>query len=134
MPTQLMATIHFNQNVVAEWYTPICDFGTNAHSKTLFGLSITTEPLIKGKITVGYQTRNVDRDFMTYGTKGFDFNDIDFQDFSFESSFTSSNTIRVKERNFNFIVFRYVSDTPQECAVNGITVRYKINRLNKGVR
>ncbi len=134
MPTQLMATIHFNQNVVAEWYTPICDFGTNAHSKTLFGLSITTEPLIKGKITVGYQTRNVDRDFMTYGTKGFDFNDIDFQDFSFESSFTSSNTIRVKERNFNFIVFRYVSDTSQECAVNGITVRYKINRLNKGVR
>lgn len=134
MPTELLATICFKENVVASWYTPICDLGTNMYSKTLLGISITTEPLIKGSITIGYQTRNTERDYITHGTKGFDFNDIDFNDFSFESSFTNSNTLRVKERNFNFILLRYVSDTQSACAVNGITIRYKINRLNKGVR
>ena len=134
MPTELLATICFKQNVVSKWFTPICDLGTNMYSKTLLGMSITTEPLVKGAVTIGYQTRNIEKDFITYGTKGFDFNDIDFEDFSFESSFTNSNTIRVKERNFNFIIIRYVSDTQSACAVNGITIRYKINRLNKGVR
>ena len=134
MPTELLATICFKENVKAVWYTPICDFGTNMFSKTLLGLTITTEPLVKGAVTVGYQTRNIEKDFLTHGTHGFDFNDIDFADFSFESSFTSSNTLRVKERNFNFIIIRYISDNQGACAVNGITVRYKINRLNKGVR
>ena len=134
MPTELLATIRFRENVKSVWFSPICDFGTNMFSKTLLAITITTEPLVKGAVTVGYQTRNIEKDFVTHGTHGFDFNDIDFNDFSFESSFTSSNTLRVKERNFNFIVIRYVSDTQSSCAVNGITVRYKINRLNKGVR
>ena len=134
MPTALKATISFMENVVATWYTPICDFGTTMYSKTLLGVSITTEPLIKAKISVGYQTRNIEKDFLTRGTRGFSFDDIDFSDFSFESSFTNSNTIRVKERNFNFIVVRYISDNQKACAVNGITIQYKINRLNKGVR
>ena len=134
LPAELLATICFKKNVVSSWFTPIYDLGTNMYSKTLLGISVTTEPLIKGELTIGYQTRNIEKDFITHGTKGFDFNDIDFENFSFESSFTNSNTIRVKERNFNFIVLRYVSDTQSACAVNGITIRYKINRLNKGVR
>jgi len=134
IPSNLLATIQFNKNVKASWYTPIYDLGSNMFSKTLLGITITTEPLIKGAISVGYQTRNIEKDFLTYGTKGFDFNDIDFEEFSFESSFTNSNTLRVKERNFNFILLRYTSDNQKACAVNGITIRYKINRLNKGVR
>lgn len=130
----LKATIQYKENVVACWYTPICDLGSNMFSKTLLGITVTTEPLVKGAISVGYQTRNIEKDFMTYGNRGFNFGDINFADFSFESSFTNSNTIRVKERNFNFIILRYVSDNQSSCAVNGITIRYKINRLNKGVR
>lgn len=134
MSSELLATIIFKDNVVAKWYTPIYDMGSNMYSKTLLGITITTEPLVKGAISLGYQTRNIEKDFITHGSRGFDFNDIDFEDFSFESSFTNSNTLRVKERNFNFIILRYISDTQTACAVNGITIRYKINRLNKGVR
>ena len=134
MPTELKATIQFRENVCAAWYTAICDLGTNMYSKTLLNITITTEPLVKGSITAGYQTRNIEKDYITQGTHGFDFNEIDFSDFSFESSFTSSHTHRVKERNFNFIVIRYISDNQKACAVNGVTIRYKINRINKGVR
>ncbi len=131
---EVLSTINYRENVVASWYTPIYDLSSNMYSKTLLGLTITTEPLIKGDISLGYQTRNIEKDFITYGNRGFDFNDIDFEDFSFESSFTNSNTMRVKERNFNFIIIRYISDTNTACAVNGITIRYIINRLNKGIR
>ena len=104
------------------------------YSKTLLGMTVATEPLMKGSIQVGYQTRNIEKYFTTQGNRGFDFDDIDFEDFSFESSFTNSNTVRRKERNFNFIMIRYVSDNQHACAVSGITIRYKINSLNKGVR
>lgn len=134
IPEIINTTITFKDNVIANWYTPIYDLGSNMYSKTLLGLTITTEPLVKGKVALGYQTRNIEKDFITYGNRGFDFNDIDFEDFSFESTFTNSNTLRVKERNFNFIILRYISDTNTACAVNGITIRYKINRINKGIR
>jgi hypothetical protein len=134
VPPLLLATIKYKQNVRAEWYTPIYDLGTNMYSKTLLNITIATEPLSKGSITAGYQTRNLEKDFFTRGSRGFDFNDINFEDFSFESSFASSYTIRAKERNFNFIVVRYISDNQHSCAVNSITIRYKINSINKGVR
>ncbi len=134
IPTELKAKLQFRDSVVAEWYTPICDFGTNMYSKTLLGFSVLTEPLVGGRIEVGYQTRNIGQNFATYGSKGFDFNDIDFENFAFESSFATSNTVRCKERNFNFIIFKYVSDSDSPCAVNAITIRYKVNRINKGVR
>lgn len=134
LPTELTATIKYKQNIKAEWFTPIYDLGTNVFSKTLFNVTVATEPLKKGSITVGYQTRNLSKDFLSRGTREFDFNDINFEDFSFEGSFASSYTLRAKERNFNFIVIRYVSDNQYPCAVNSIAIRYKINQINKGVR
>lgn len=134
LPTNLLAVIKYKQNVRAEWYTPIYDLGTNMFSKTLLNITIATEPLPKGSITAGYQTRNLEKDFSARGAREFDFNDINFEDFSFEGSFASSFTLRVKERNFNFIVVRYISDNQNSCAVNSITIRYKVNQINKGVR
>lgn len=133
-PTQLCAYLCFKENVVAVWCSPIYDLGSNMYSKTLLGMTVATEPLMKGAIQVGYQTRNIEKYFTTKGNRGFDFDDIDFEDFSFESSFTNSNTVKRKERNFNFIMIRYISDNQHACAVSGITIRYKINRINKGVR
>ena len=134
VPTQLCAYLCFKKNVVAVWCSPIYDLGSNMYSKTLLGMTVATEPLMKGAIQVGYQTRNIEKYFTTQGNRSFDFDDIDFENFSFEGSFTNSNTVKRKERNFNFIMLRYVSDNQYACAVSGITIRYKINRLNKGVR
>lgn len=133
-PTQICAYLCFKQNVVAEWYSPIYDMGTNMYSKTLLNITIATEPLMKGTIKFGIQTRNTEKYFSTHGNRNFDFDDIDFEDFSFEGSFINSNTIRCKEKNFNFVVLRYISDSQSGCAVSGITIRYKINGINKGVR
>ncbi|MBQ7308360.1 MAG: hypothetical protein IJW82_07535 [Clostridia bacterium] len=132
--TDLKICIYENKNVVSKWFTSINDFGTNMYSKTLLKLTISTEPMNSGKIQVGYKTKNLEKYVNHKDFSGFSFDNLNFNNFSFEGSFTSSNTFRIKERNFNFMVLRFISDTNSECAVNGITLLYKINNTNKGVR
>ena len=134
IPAVIKARLTFRENIRAEWYTPIYDLGSNMYAKTLVNFTISTEPLVKNSIVAGYQTRNMTSEFVAKGVKSFDFNDFDFEDFSFESDFGSSFTKKVKERNFNFIMLRYISDNQNACAVNSMTIRYKVNKLNKGVR
>lgn len=133
-PSGLTAVITFKKNIYACWYTPVLDFGTNISSKTLLGITISTEPAQKGSIVFGYETRQTNRDYTAKTGTGFSFEDINFEDFSFDSAFANSYTVKLKERNFNFIVFRFISDNQYYCAVNTLAITYKINKLNKGVR
>lgn len=131
--------------VCAEWVTPIMDFGSNASAKTLLGFTVATEPGIGGLVTFGYETRRMEGGLLakravssnmdTYlGHEGLDFSKMDFDHFSFDASFACSFTRRMNLRNFNFIVFRFGSDIDQDCAVSSVTLQYKINRKNFGVR
>ncbi|MBO5355712.1 MAG: hypothetical protein J6B09_06570 [Clostridia bacterium] len=119
----------------AEWVTPVMDFGTNASAKTLLGFTVATEPGIGGLVTFGYETRRqLGSMAVPVGGDGFDFSGLDFNNFSFDASFACSYTRRINLRNFNFIVFRFGSDVDRDCAVSGVTLQYKINRKNLGVR
>lgn len=137
--------------VAAEWISPIMDLGTNAESKTLLGMTVATEPGIGGAITFGYETRRVYAAVTEHGVLAasarqsggvdtpeegtpFSFEGLDFEDLTFDASFAHSYTRRTFVRNFNFIVLRFGSDTDADCAVSGITLQYKINKRNKGVR
>jgi hypothetical protein len=134
--------------VTAEWVTPIMDFGTNNQSKTLLQLTVATEPGIEGNVTFGYETRRIlrhlqadralampARSAVEIGSdRDFSFDDIDFNNFSFDTAFACSYTKRMCLRNFNFIQFRFGSDTDEDCAVAGVTLIYKINQNNRGVR
>ena len=121
--------------VRAEWVTPIMDFGSNASAKTLLGFTVATEPGIGGLVTFGYETRRMEGTMaIPVGGEGFDFSGLDFNNFSFDTSFACSFTRRMNLRNFNFIVFRFGSDVDQDCAVSGVTLQYKINRKNLGLR
>ncbi len=135
--------------VKAEWVTPVLDLGTNAYSKSLLSLTVATEPGIDGTVTFGYETRRVLRHVeagrslaisteagatVVGGGEGFSFDDIDFNQFSFDTAFACSYTRRMNLRNFNFITFRFGSDSERDCAVSSAMVTYKINRKNRGVR
>lgn len=123
-----------SKNVVAEFYTPIFDLGTNASSKTLLKMTISTEPETDGKITFGYETRNVKKLLNTKGINTFSFEKFSFESFSFETGFSNSYSVKCNERNFNFIIFRFLSDSNKNCAVNSFTALYKINKPNQGVK
>ena len=134
VPTILLASFIHRANVVAEWYTPIFDFGTNESSKTLLKMTISTEPEVNGKLSFGYETKNVNKLLNAKGINVFSFENFSFENFSFDTGFASSYSVKSNERNFNFIIFRFVSDNEFNCAVNNFTAIYKINKSNKGVR
>lgn len=125
--------VHY-KNVVSKWYTPILDFGTNEASKGLLKLTISTEPNVNGKLTFGYETKNLEKSLNAKGVSVFSFDDLNFEDFTFDTSFASSYSVKTKVRNFNFIIFKFISDTNLDCAINNFTVIYKISKSNKGVK
>jgi hypothetical protein len=133
MPTSIIAKIFHKENVVAKWYTPVFDLGTNESSKTLLKMTISTGSEVNGKVSFGYETRNALKLINAKGVNVFSFDDFSFENFSFYTGFANSYSVKVNERNFNFIIFRFISDNDRNCAINNFTVVYKINKQNKGV-
>ena len=134
LPTNPLARFTHTRNVVAEWYTPIFDLGTNESSKTLLKMVISTEPEVNGKLSFGYETRNVNKLINAKGINVFSFDNFSFENFSFDTGFANSYSVKCNERNFNFIIFRFISDNDSNCIVNTFTIIYKINKSNIGVR
>ena len=126
--------VTYSRNVVAEYHTPVFDFGTIESSKTLLKMSVAVEPQLSGKLAFGYETRNVYKMLNVKGIRRFSFDDFNFNDFSFDTGFNNSYSVRVNERNFNYIMFRFVSDSDTDCIINKFTAIYKINKSNRGVR
>ena len=126
--------VTYSRNVVAEYHTPVFDFGTIESSKTLLKMSVAVEPQLSGKLAFGYETRNVYKMLNVKGIRRFTFDDFNFNNFSFDTGFNNSYSVRVNERNFNYIMFRFVSDSDTDCVINKFTAIYKINKSNRGVR
>lgn len=134
---QPRAVICYTKNIVAEWYSQIMDLGTNVSSKTLLRMAISCEPEMNGNISFGYETRAVSKLIGSGGFKDiqlFSFENLSFESFSFDCGYASSYTVKLNERNFNFIIVRFISESDSDCAVNDITLIYKINRSNIGVK
>lgn len=131
--TNIYATFEHRRPVVAEWYSPMLDFGTPVSSKTLLGLTAVSEPIQGGKLSFGYETRNANKIREMKGINTFSLDNLDFNNFSLDTGFATSYSVKVFEK-FNFIQFRFVSDNDKDCALNSLTALYKINKSNRGVR
>lgn len=118
--------------VKCEWYTPMMDFGNSEVSKTLLKISLTTSEQTNGKLTFGYKTKDCFYETQGKGISSFSFDNIDFTNFSFNTSFANSYTIDLKE-DFNYIQFYFRSDTPTDCVIENVAVIYKNNRFNRDV-
>ncbi len=116
------------------WVTPVTDLGSNEKSKTLLKMTLYAESNSTGRIKFGYETRKNNRtSFASKGISSIDLDDISFNDLTFETGFSSSFSVNVNERNFNFIRFRLSSEDEYDCTVNSLTVKYKINKNNTGI-
>ena len=112
--------------VTAEWYTPFLDLGDNAQTKTLTGMTVATEPGHSGRVSFGYETRDVTRlAAQAVGMGGLDLTELSFNEFSL-SAFAGSWTVRLNERNINYIAFRWLSEEPSDCRVDSLTARYTV--------
>ena len=122
-----------SKNVVAEWRTPTLDLGTNESSKTLLKMTVATEPETNGKISFGYRTRKSRKNVEAKGVNVFSFENLSFSNFTFDTGFANSYSVKCNERNFNFIEFGFTSDNDSDCRLNSLEIIYKINKSNIGV-
>lgn len=126
--------LYYEKNVVAKWITPVMDMGANDYIKTLTRFTLAAEQIKDGKISLGFETKNLSgmKEIDAEGLNVFDFSNLDFGNFTFDTGFESSFTKAMKA-SFNFIVFKFESDNPCDCCVHSLTIEYKVNHLNKGV-
>jgi len=127
-------TIVIHEPVRMVWYSPIFDLGSSMYAKTLFAMTVSADASTTGEIKFGFDTRNISRNIQSLNFKSFTFDDIDFNNFTFLTAIASSFTKRIKEKDFNFIIFKIGSETPTSAVINNLSILYKINQMNKGMR
>ena len=114
------------QNVVAEYVTFPFDLGTHVKTKNLYAISVSSS-LGGEKMKFGYVTRKGDA--VTNGPQndGFDLGSVDFRSFSFLRKFETSRTVRLFERNFNYIKFVFFSDENDDMSPLSVSAIYTVN-------
>ena len=134
-PISLIGKIVFKRNVRAVWLSTMSGLGTAMTGKNLHRISITCEPHLRGKLSFGYEVRPKTKLRSALGyTAPLSFDDLDFSRFSFDTAFASSYSVRIFERNINYIRLRVESDTDTECAFNRIELLWSYTRLLGGLR
>lgn len=124
---------HTIRNVCSTWYTPVFSLGATDVLKTLMRMTISVDPVIKGEVSFGYETRDIQRLLSVKVNPTLDFNNLSFEEFSFAADFATSYTVKSKVRKFNYIMFKFISDNDRDCAINNFKAIYTLTASHRGV-
>ena len=131
----LVGKIVFKRNVRAVWLSVMSGLGTAMMGKNLHRVSITCEPYLRGRLSFGYEVRPKTKMRSAAGyTAPMSLEDLDFSRFSFDTALASSYSVRIFERNINYVRLRVESDTDTECAFNRIELLWSYTKLLGGLR
>jgi hypothetical protein len=135
VPLLPQANICRHRAIRAAWYTPVFDLGYPAREKSLHRLTLTSEPGIVGQMTFGFDTRCERHMHDVKGSGGaFSFESLDYRDFTFTTGFAHSFTKRIFARGFNYIQFRFVSESDTDGSINRFEAEYSILSQKGGIR
>lgn len=115
--------------VVCEWQSTLLDLGASDHTKVLNYITIDADT--QGTWW-GYETRKGGKSLLK-ADKGLDFDDLDFGNLDFATTFKTNYTKRVCTPPFNFMQLKYKHETNGNCCVRGFTIGYKYISTNIGV-
>lgn len=116
------------------YISPTFDLGSYIQPKDLFNISV-IGGIGSGNFIFGYETiRNIREKSIRRRTEN-DFEDVDFNEYTFNGTFTQSCTMRTHERNFNFIRFIVRSENNADCSFESLSAIYTVkNNILKGVK
>lgn len=133
-------------NVIIKYSVPVNAYWCGKHEsmgkldylKSATGITFTTGPSEATATTVGYRVSNreIIYDVTNVNRKySLDFNDIDFNYFSFGViPFTNTFTSKKKIKNFAFIQLFFKSDKPINSTIGAVTINYKYSKKSRGVK
>lgn len=130
------AKLEFKKAVNSFWVSNYNSLGKLDYLKTATNIYFVPDARRGGYTHVGYRTYKKDVGFYT-NAKGdtFDFNDINFDDFSFsQSEFGRTYSSKKKIKNFSFIQLKFYSYDETDSTLVACTFRYKYSKSNKGVK
>ena len=132
-PAAPVAVFAHEVPVAARFVTPAFTPGGHDAVKKLLSMTVTAVPESGGSLSFGFETRRSRREQPVRGAGRFSFGACDFTDFSFDTGFENSFTVRAGARNFNYIRFLFTSAGDTDCALCRFTADYQILRKSKGV-
>lgn len=130
------AKLEFKKAVNSFWVSNYNSLGKLDYLKTATNIYFVPDARRGGYTHVGYRTYKKDVGFYT-NAKGdtFDFNDINFDDFSFsQPEFGRTYSSKKKIKNFSFIQLKFYSYDETDSTLVACTFRYKYSKNNKGVK
>ena len=128
------ALIEFVPYIITQWVSSITDFGNDLFEKTSFRLNIyATKQENTNNMTFGYRTlrRLAGLGSVIDLSNNFNFQEVDYSQFSLATMDTVGFSLPMKENNFLYIQFTINGTGKIE--LNSIEVSYKLNRLLRSV-
>lgn len=117
------------------WYGKYTDLGSLNYLKSANNITFVPDNKIGGFTNVGYRTLKNDTNFASVRKNSLSFDNIDFDMFNFgDTDFAKSYSSKKKIKNFAFIQLKIYSNNEYNSSVVSISFRYKITKLNKGVK
>lgn len=124
--------------VSCRWLTPIFDFGTRAYYKKIKNAYAIAEPFNRSRVKLDYILNSVSAEainalVLDRKMSVFDFNDIDFADFAFETDeFPRNLASNTKAKKVMFAQFRLYNEPGEGFGIYGFTVLYTVSGKYKG--
>lgn len=118
---------------VAYWDTPFMDFGTLSHNKTLKNLFMVFEPNVRTSCEVFFRVPDKPIVSVIKFADLFDWEDIDFERFSFVSdSAPSVIPTHRKIKRFILLQFRFQNDKAEPFGIYKVQANFTVNGKYKG--
>ena len=124
--------------VSCHWLTPIFDFGTRAYYKKIKNAYAIAEPFNQSRVKLDYILNSIDSEALNAVVLDrkmsvFDFNDIDFTDFAFETDeFPRNVPSNTKAKKVMFAQFRLYNEPGENFGIYGFSVLYTVSGKYKG--
>lgn len=133
-PPGITGRLWHREPVKARWVSAVTDLGASMVGKSLHRLSITCEPTVHGRVSFGYNTRMSSLRRDSVGGAPFSLEALDFRSFSFETGFASSYSVRIFERQVNYLALAVESSEDTACAFNRLELLWSFGGYLSGVK
>lgn len=115
------------------WLTPVLDFGTRAYYKKIKNAYAVAEPYNRSAVRMAYILNGIETEVMNSRMSVFDFNDMDFDDWAFETDDMPRNLPSgTKAKKVMFMQIRLYNEPGRKFGLYGLTVLYTIGGKFKG--
>lgn len=119
--------------ILCYWKTPILNLDSFTNYKTLKNAFAVPNPYLRSEINIDYIVKSIPKTVKTSMINIFDFNDIDFSEFTFDTdSFPRIIPTNLKQKKFMLIQLRLWSESGKPFGFYALTLSYTLGGKFKG--